>query len=217
VKRVTVLFENDECLILNKPAGLAVQGGRRVAVSLDSLLAAERSPRPLLVHRLDRDTSGLILAAKSKRAAARFAALFAGEGGRSVVKRYLAVCVGRPAQAEGRIRTEMAVRGKERHAETGFRALSFNGEFSLLEMELGTGRTHQIRRHLAALGCPILGDDKYGDFALYRELRKTWGLRRLLLHASRLIIAEEALDVTAPLPGYFGIYATAGSGIPSSP
>jgi 23S rRNA pseudouridine955/2504/2580 synthase len=210
VKRVTVLFENDECLILNKPAGLAVQGGKGVEVSLDSLLAAERSPRPLLVHRLDKDTSGLILTAKSKRAAARFSALFAGEGGRSVVKRYLAVCAGRPDQAEGRIKTELEVRGKVRYSETGFRELSSGNGFSLLCLELGTGRIHQIRRHLAAVGCPILGDDKYGDFALNRELRKTRGLRRLLLHASRLIIGEEtlgyALDVTAPLPGYFEGY-----------
>jgi 23S rRNA pseudouridine955/2504/2580 synthase len=214
VKRVSVLFENNECLILNKPAGLAVQGGKGVGVSLDSLLAAEWSPRPHLVHRLDRDTSGLILTAKSPQAAARFSALFAGEGGRSVVKRYLAVCAGQPGQTEGTIRTELEVRGKDRYAETGFKTLAFKDGFSLLRLELGTGRMHQIRRHLAALGCPILGDDKYGDFALNRELRKTRGLRRLLLHSSRLVIGEEilgyGLDVTAPLPVYFEGYASTG-------
>ncbi|MDR0376346.1 MAG: RNA pseudouridine synthase, partial [Spirochaetaceae bacterium] len=88
VKRVAVLFENDDCLVLNKPAGLAVQGGKGVEVSLDSLLSDEWSPRPLLVHRLDKDTSGLILAAKTAAAAARFSALFAGEGRRLVRKQY---------------------------------------------------------------------------------------------------------------------------------
>jgi 23S rRNA pseudouridine955/2504/2580 synthase len=211
VKRVILLFENDDCIVLDKPAGLAVQGGKEVKVSLDSLLAEEWSPRPLLVHRLDKDTSGVILAAKSAQAAARFSALFAREGGRCVIKQYLAVCAGRPEQEEGRIRTELEIRGKDKYAETGFKVAASLDGFSLLELELGTGRMHQIRRHLASIGCPVLGDDKYGDFALNRELRKTIGLRRLLLHASRLAVREEAgdrasgrvLDVKAPPPEYF--------------
>jgi 23S rRNA pseudouridine955/2504/2580 synthase len=204
VKRVTILLENDDCIILNKPAGLAVQGGKGVGVSLDALLAEEWSPRPLLVHRLDKDTSGIILTAKTPAAAARFSAIL---GGRLAVKQYLAVCAGRPEQEEGRIRMELEVRGKDRYTETGFRAAASRNGFSFLELELGTGRMHQIRRHLASIGCPVLGDDKYGDFTLNRELRKTRGLRRLLLHASRLIIGKEALgyalDVKAPLPEYF--------------
>jgi 23S rRNA pseudouridine955/2504/2580 synthase len=214
LKRVTVLFENDDCIVLNKPAGLAVQGGKGVDVSLDSLLAGEWSPRPLLVHRLDKDTSGLILAAKTPPAAARFSAVFAGTGGRRAVKQYLAVCAGRPERDEGRIRTELEIRGKDKHAETGYRVVSGGDGSSLLELELGTGRMHQIRRHLALIGHPVLGDDKYGDFALNRELRKTRGLRRLLLHASRLIISAEALgyplDVKAPLPEYFTPFANPG-------
>jgi 23S rRNA pseudouridine955/2504/2580 synthase len=77
-------------------------------------------------------------------------------------------------------------------------------EYSVTELELGTGRMHQIRKHLAMTGNPVLGDDKYGDFALNKKLRKTHGLKRLLLHASRLAIkGEYELDVTSPLPEYF--------------
>jgi 23S rRNA pseudouridine955/2504/2580 synthase len=101
---------------------------------------------------------------------------------------------------------DLDIRGELKRSETRYRRLSGSGGFSLLELELRTGRMHQIRRHLARIGCPILGDDKYGDFSLNRELRKTRGLKRLLLHASRLVLTREAgfaLDVTAPLPDYF--------------
>jgi 23S rRNA pseudouridine955/2504/2580 synthase len=78
--------------------------------------------------------------------------------------------------------------------------------YSFLELELGTGRMHQIRRHLARLGNPVLGDDKYGDFGLNKRYRKERGLRRLLLHASRLVIPEENIDIGAPLPPHFEPY-----------
>jgi 23S rRNA pseudouridine955/2504/2580 synthase len=211
VKRITVLFENSDCLVLNKPAGLAVQGGREVGASLDKILAAEWSPPPLLVHRLDKDCSGVILAAKNREAAARFSAALAGrnrscpDGG--VLKQYLALTAGCPRPEAGIIRLDLETRGKVRFSETRYRRRSGDGDFSLLELELGTGRMHQIRRHLASIGAPILGDDKYGDFVLNRGLRKTRGLRRLLLHARRLVIppalAGFPLDVSAPLPDYF--------------
>jgi 23S rRNA pseudouridine955/2504/2580 synthase len=220
VKRIEVLFENEDCIVLNKPAGLAVQGGQGVGASLDKILAEEWSPPPLLVHRLDRDTSGLILAAKTRAAAARFSAVFSqgsspgsspgkpsGGGGEDLVKQYLAVASGRPRPEAGIIRLDLDIRGARKFSETRYRLLSGDGDFSLLELELGTGRMHQIRRHLAGIGHPVLGDDKYGDFALNRELRKTRGLKRLLLHARRLRIPAPLigfpLDITAPLPDYF--------------
>ncbi|MDR0399995.1 MAG: RNA pseudouridine synthase [Treponema sp.] len=231
MKRVALLFENDECLVLHKPAGLAVQGGAGVGVSLDRLLEAELSRRPgaensavYLVHRLDKDTSGLILVARNRKAAARFSAIFAGrEPG--LCKRYLAVCAGSPHPPEGFIRLNLEIRGAVKKSETFYRLLS-QGElpqsgpghpapgriFSFLELELGTGRMHQIRRHLARIGCPVLGDDKYGDFSLNRELRKTMGLKRLLLHASGLVIPETlagfpgGIDVSDPPPDYFRPY-----------
>ncbi|MDR3303206.1 MAG: RNA pseudouridine synthase [Treponema sp.] len=205
MKNISILFENDLCLVLNKPAGLAVQGGERVGASLDKLLAELRSPKPLLVHRLDKDTSGLILVAKTREAAARFASLFAGGHGTRVNKLYLAVCAGCPQPALGSITLELAAHGTLQPAQTHYQTLSTSQDFSLLQLELGTGRMHQIRKHLAHIGHPILGDDKYGDFALNKALRKERKLRRLLLHASRLVIGEEglALDVTAPPPDYF--------------
>jgi len=232
LKRIPVLFENDNCLVLNKPSGLPVQGGAGVKVSLDSILSESYSPRPLLVHRLDRDTSGLIVVAKTREAAAGFSALFSGRyaeknaNNPQLVKRYLGVCSGIPDSKTGVIRTDLDVPGRDRtkthearipkKAETFYRLLSTGiaGEviFSLLELELGTGRMHQIRRHLAHTGHPLLGDDKYGDFSLNKKLRKISGLKHLLLHASRLIIPPspslipEGLDISVPLPEYFSAF-----------
>jgi 23S rRNA pseudouridine955/2504/2580 synthase len=208
MKNIAVLFENEQCLALDKPAGLAVQGGEGVGASLDALLAAEYSPRPLLVHRLDRDTSGVILVAKTREAAALFSRLFAERG---VQKFYLAVCAGKPETEEGCITETLTIRGRTLEARTSYRCLGAStgdGGCSLLELELGTGRMHQIRRHLAMKNIPILGDDKYGDFRLNKRLKKERGLKRLLLHSARLIIPAALsgfpLDVSAPPPEYFG-------------
>jgi len=220
--QIPILSENDFCLVLNKPAGLAVQGGEGVKVSLDSILSEKVQPRPLLVHRLDKDTSGIILVAKTKEAAAVFSALLAGGEGagkakksRTIIKQYLGVCSGIPEQQQGTIRLDLDVHGKEREAETYYRVLSSELaagiSCSVLELELGTGRMHQIRRHLAHIGHPLLGDDKYGDFSLNKKFRKDAGLKHLLLHASRLVIPSlpeflpDGLDIAAPLPSYFSM------------
>ena len=232
-KQIPVLFDNDFCMVLNKPAGLPVQGGKGIKVSLDSILSDSVSPRPLLVHRLDRDTSGIILVAKNKTAAAAFSALFDSSAkDRGVVKQYLSVCSGIPVPDNGVIRLDLEGWSNNRiqtrkKSETFYRLVSTmdarngfgnmgglspgaeEGIFSLLELELGTGRMHQIRRHLAAAGNPVLGDDKYGDFPLNKKLKKNIGLKHLLLHASRLVIppdpriAPEGIDVTVVLPPYF--------------
>ena len=205
MKDIPILFENHDCIVLNKPAGLPVQGGAGVGISLDCLLAENFPHRPLLVHRLDKDTSGIILVAKHKSAAAGFSALFSN--GKGIKKQYIGVCAGKPKNDSGNIKLDLEIRGKVKKSETAYKLLSGNQDFSLLELELGTGRMHQIRRHLAETGNPILGDDKYGDFTLNKKLRKTHGLKRLLLHSSRLVITEKAsgfhLDITAPLPDYF--------------
>jgi 23S rRNA pseudouridine955/2504/2580 synthase len=244
MKGLNVLFENESILVLVKPAGLSVQGGRGVKSSLDALLALSRSPPPRLVHRLDKDTSGLMVTAKTKDAACRLSALFARGG---IQKRYLAVCAGALPE-RGTISGELEIRGRAKKAETFYKrnALgclpgglpgnapggpppyggpsgaegSGGGVCSLALLEPATGREHQLRRHLADLGFPILGDDKYGDFSLNRGLKKTWGLKRLLLHACFLSIPPEslctggapagragsgpaALTLTAPPPDYF--------------
>jgi 23S rRNA pseudouridine955/2504/2580 synthase len=216
--RIKPVYENEYALVFIKPAGLAVQGGERVGVSLDSILSRRYKNRPLLVHRLDKDTSGLILTAKTREAAAAFSSLFSGarngpggEGG-GITKQYLAVCAGSPEPPEGTISESLDIRGRRRESETSYRVLEAGEEFSLLELELGTGRTHQIRRHLAHIGHPVLGDGKYGDFSLNRALRGERGLKKLLLHACRLVIPPlvpflpRGLDIRAPLPGYFAPY-----------
>jgi len=205
VKNIEILYEDDNILIVNKPAGLAVQGGKGVKSSLDNLLAEIRTPAPLLVHRLDMDTSGILLTAKGREAAARFSRLI---NARKAVKQYIAVCSSRPEKSEGVITQELLIKGVPKRSETRYKVIKSGTmtdgqEYSVLELELGTGRMHQIRRHLAAIGTPVLGDDKYGDFPLNKKLRKTIGLKRLLLHASRLAIDEVRLDVRTPLPDYF--------------
>ncbi|MDR2394861.1 MAG: RluA family pseudouridine synthase [Treponema sp.] len=207
MKRISILFENEQCIVLNKPAGLPVQGGARVGASLDRLLGEAWAPKPLLVHRLDKDTSGIILAAKNREAAALFSALFSRN--RGICKHYLGVCAGRPKAAAGIIAFSLAIRGEPKRAQTSYTRLAGDRDYSLLALELGTGRMHQIRRHLAQIGNPLLGDDKYGNFALNKGLHKSRGLNKLLLHAVRLIIPHAegllgfSLDVSAPLPAYF--------------
>ncbi|MCL2601886.1 MAG: RluA family pseudouridine synthase [Treponema sp.] len=240
LKEIPVLFENDVCMVLNKPHGLAVQGGEGVSTSLDSILSEKYSPRPLLVHRLDRDTSGAILVAKTKGAAAAFSTLLAGSvngaaitGGekksRAIVKQYWGVCAGIPRPPQGIIRHKLDALGeargkfrgergaKQQESLTHYKVLSSStaGEVacSLVELELGTGRMHQIRRHLAGIGHPLLGDDKYGDFPLNKKLKKACGIKRMLLHAVRLAIPPvpdllpQGLDISAPLPDYFAPFA----------
>ncbi|MDR0502113.1 MAG: RluA family pseudouridine synthase [Treponema sp.] len=210
MKNVEILYEDDNIIILNKPAGLAVQGGEGVKSSLDRLLAEIRVPAPLLVHRLDKDTSGCILTAKTKKAAADLSRLM---GSRKTVKQYIAVCAWHLSGA-GIISADLNIRGSIKKAETKYKILkkiTLNSpltlKYSILELEPGTGRMHQIRRHLAMNGTPVLGDDKYGDFKLNKELRRTMGLKRLLLHASRLVINDTYnLNITAPLPEYFKIF-----------
>ena len=215
--QVPVLFENDYCLVFNKPPGLAVQGGEGVKISLDSILSQEYKTRPLLVHRLDKDTSGLILVAKTREAAASFSSLFSGEKG--LVKSYLALCSGIPGKKEGVINFDLEIKGKgqastPKKSKTLYRlhsSLILSGHTcSLLELKPGSGRMHQIRRHLALLGHPILGDDKYGDFPLNKKLRKSLGLKHLMLHAYRLVITPmtelpHGLDISAPMPDYFSL------------
>jgi len=222
MKNVTVLYEDERLLVLNKPAGLPVQGGAGVKTSLDSLLEETYKPRPLLVHRLDKDTSGVIVTAKTKESAAACAALFAGPG---LKKRYVALCAG-TLDERGVISETLLVKDRELASETHYLRLAFTGgeapgasiesggvagqtvdiagPVSLVELHPATGRMHQIRRHLAQIQCPILGDDKYGNFALNKSLRKSLGLKHLLLHAASITLPG-GIEISAPLPEYFRV------------
>jgi 23S rRNA pseudouridine955/2504/2580 synthase len=212
--QLEVLFEDDVLLVINKPAGVAVHGGSGVSSGIVELLRMRKPKAPFLelVHRLDRETSGVLLLAK-KRSALITLHQRLREG--QVEKRYLAMVKGRwinqkqsvelplhkYVTAAGERRVTVNPRGQAAH--TLFYLRKSWQEFSLLEAELKTGRTHQIRAHLAHLGFPILGDPKYGDFALNRFLT-TRGLKRMFLHAFRLVVQHprtgQALRLDAPLP-----------------
>jgi 23S rRNA pseudouridine955/2504/2580 synthase len=218
-----VLYRDASVIALDKPHGLPVQGGPGITRHLDAMLDSLRfdaEERPRLVHRLDRDTSGVLLLARSAAAASRLAAAFRG---RDAEKTYWAVTVGRPSPPEGRIDLPLVKRGGPRGErttgdESGVRAItlyrvldSAQKRAALVELRPLTGRTHQLRVHCAeALGCPILGDGKYGGAAAH--LPDLPGL--LHLHARALSIPHPEggrLEVAAPLPphmaetfAYFG-------------
>ncbi len=209
-----ILFENNRCLVIDKPSGLAVHGGSGVSHGVIEALRALRPSAPYLelAHRLDRDTSGCLVIAKRRSFLRAFhEQLRAG----SIGKYYFALVQG--DWGEGSRLVEAPLRkntlaGGERivrvsadgkPSATLFRPIERYGAATLLEAELKTGRTHQIRVHAAHAGHPLAGDTKYGDRAFNAGMRKL-GLRRLFLHAHRMAFVDgedaAALDVSARLP-----------------
>ena len=207
------LFEDEAVLILNKPAGLAVQGGTKTRAHIDALLGAwdEGDRRPRLVHRLDRDTSGVLILGKTAAAAAKLAQAFAR---RTARKSYWAIVEGVPLPAAGVIDLSLAKTGladRQRitpapwgeegaqSASTEYATIASAGDAAAwLALRPLTGRTHQLRAHMLALGHPILGDRKY---ATPSSLEASAGLP-LQLHARRLVIPHPSgglIDITAPL------------------
>jgi len=209
-----IVFEDEALLVVDKPSGVAVHGGSGVSYGvIESLRAARPQLKFLeLAHRLDRDTSGLLILAK-KRAAltALHAALREGR----MRKCYLALVKGKWKGAGKRVNLPLkkyltqagerrvSVEAGGRESATVFRRERVLRDFTLLSAELLTGRTHQIRVHLAHLGFPIAGDDKYGDFELNRALAKQ-GLQRMFLHAAELEfehpVSGKSLKLDSPLP-----------------
>jgi 23S rRNA pseudouridine955/2504/2580 synthase len=230
-----VLYRDDHMLVLNKPAGLAVQGGSGQRRHLGDLLAALRFGRdddPRLVHRLDKDTSGLLVLARTGAAAVALAKLFRS---RAVEKIYFAAVAGRPEPPRGTIRYGLVKAGAgggggaegekmrlvlpdevtatpgAKHAVTEYRVIEQAGNRAAwVALKPVTGRTHQLRAHMAALGCPIAGDGKYGGRG-QENLGAGWGAglggalsRKLHLHAARLGFPHPAdgrpMAFAAPLP-----------------
>ncbi|MEO0591642.1 MAG: RNA pseudouridine synthase, partial [Pseudomonadota bacterium] len=220
-----VIRETPSAIVLNKPPGLATQGGSKTNRHVDGLLDAfvdgEDTPRPRLVHRLDKDTSGVLLIARTPGSAAAYSKRFSGRSARKV---YWALVVGRPEVSEGTIDAPLAKQpgtgGEKMHvdeengqaAKTRYRVIDrASDKAAWVELEPLTGRTHQLRVHMAAIGHPIVGDGKYGG----RDAFLTGAIsRKMHLHARRLIISEPAntaakgtaggkLDVTADLPLHF--------------
>ena len=219
-----ILFQDESLLVINKPTGMAVHGGSNVSFGVIEQLRAQNPNWKFLelVHRLDKDTSGTLLLAK-KRAA--LVELHRQIREREMEKRYLVLVKGKwqnqkqniklPLNkyitASGERRVAVTVDKKKNlrdmTAHTVFTLKKTWQNFSLLEAELITGRTHQIRVHLSYLGFPIVGDDKYGDYQLNKELNRSNGkgpkLKRMFLHASKAIITHpitgESLHLEAPL------------------
>lgn len=209
-----VLFEDEAMLAIAKPAGVAVHGGSGISRGVIEQLRHERPQAKFLelVHRLDRETSGVLLLAKKRSA---LVALHEAMRTNAVEKRYLMLVHGQWRDQKRRVtlplRKYLLANGERRvsvddegqHSETIFHFKERLGEFSLLEAQLITGRTHQLRVQLAHLGFPIAGDDKYGDFALNKQLQKQ-GLKRMFLHSAdtrlRHPLSGEPLHLVAPLP-----------------
>ncbi|RME75679.1 MAG: RluA family pseudouridine synthase [Chloroflexi bacterium] len=211
-----VVYEDEWLVVINKPAGMVVHPahGHHHGTLVNALLArypdlagltgATGPDRPGIVHRLDRDTSGLLVVARRADVLHRLQAQFKA---RTVDKTYLALVFGRPATDQGiidvplgrdpRNRQKFAPRADGKPARTHFRVREYFKQYSLLEIKLETGRTHQIRVHLAWLGCPVVGD------AVYGRRKNSLGLRRQFLHAWRLAFDHPAdgrrLALTAPL------------------
>ena len=212
--KLPVLFEDEWLVAIDKPAGLAVHGGSGIAHGvIESLRSMRPDARFLeLVHRLDRETSGILLVAKKRSA---LTALHEKLRSRDMDKRYLVGVAGRFRNEKQHVKLALAKRdapdgGKKvtvskdgQEAETIFRLLERRDDASLLDAELLTGRTHQIRVHLAHLKHPVLGDDRYGDFELNKALRRR-GLKRMFLHATRLEFKHPMTDqfvaLESPMP-----------------
>jgi 23S rRNA pseudouridine955/2504/2580 synthase len=209
-----IVHEDEALVVVDKPSGVAVHGGSGVSSGVIEQLRRERPHARFLelVHRLDRETSGVLVLAKKRSALTELhRQLREGE----VEKVYLALARGRWADAKRTVKLplhkyvagsgERRVRVEEegRAAHTVFRLKRTYADLSLLEAELKTGRTHQIRVHLAHLGYPIAGDDKYGDFDLNKALARR-GLKRMFLHASRVTLVhpltKEPATYAAPMP-----------------
>ena len=209
-----VVYEDARLLALNKPSGIASHGGSGISFGVIETLRALRPDEPFeLVHRLDRDTSGLLVIAKKRSALTTLQALMREDDG-GIAKRYLALLVGRMPDGTMTVDAPLHVglrQGGERHVQVNdagkpsvshFRVLERRGGHSWCEVRIETGRTHQIRVHAQHIGHPVAGDDKYGDPEVNRRLREQIGLKRLFLHAASLEFTlddGEAYVLNAPL------------------
>ena len=200
---IPVIYENDEIFIIDKTAGLAVQGGQGVVHSVDRDFAEQTGQKVYLVHRLDKDTSGLMVVAKNPVAAGKWTKLI---GSKIVKKEYAALCAGKMPAKNGVIREDVVQHGDNKSAVThyhvekewtvAYETENGTGEIPLclIKLQLETGRMHQIRIHLAKQGCPIAGDDQHGNFKMNKLLKKVCKIKRLQLAAVRLTIPLEGTE-----------------------
>lgn len=206
-----VVYKDENIIVINKPSGLAVQGGTNQKRHIDGLLDALKfgnEERPRLTHRIDKETSGLLVLARNRKYALALTKAFKEH---NLPKTYLALCVGRPKKDEGVIKASLEKIGEKmmvvedgQKAVTEYKVLDYVGDkFSLIEASPLTGRTHQIRVHLAHIGTPILGDGKY---ALRDNFKASELSSKLHLHSLKIDLSclmNKKCVVKAPIPDYF--------------
>ncbi len=207
-----VIYKDNDIIAINKPSGLAVQGGTNTRFHVDGLLDAlifEKEECPKLVHRIDKDTSGVLLLARNRKAADMLTKAFREH---KLQKTYLALVNGCPRQKTGEIKApllkigeKMQVNPEGQSAKTLYKVIDNVGEkFALIEASPLSGRTHQIRAHLESIGCPIVGDDKY--FGGQTRAKCSLFADKLHLHAYKIdlsAIYNKKTVISAPLPAYF--------------
>ncbi len=206
-----MIYKDDNIIVLNKPSGLAVQGGTNTTRHVDGMLSAlkfDKEETPKLVHRIDKDTSGVLVLARDRKNAELLTAAFRD---RDLHKTYLALVRGLPKKEFGEIKQpllksgeKMVISSEGKQALTQYKVLDHTGDkFALVEAMPLTGRTHQIRAHMESMGCPIVGDDKYFG----QERRRFDNLTdKLYLHAYKIDLSEiynKKLVVCAKLPCYY--------------
>ncbi|MBU6468300.1 MAG: RluA family pseudouridine synthase [Betaproteobacteria bacterium] len=211
--KLSIVFEDEFCLVVNKPSGLAVHGGSGIQAGLIEQLRQSRPEQRFLelVHRLDRDTSGLIMIAKKRLFLTKMHEIirhgqitkhyFTFVHGLTKNQQTIRLSLLKSENSHGERQVKVNHQGQE--AITKIQTIKHYSEGSFLKVNLITGRTHQIRVHLSHIGHPLAGDDKYGDFVWNRELQRTLHLKRLFLHATSLSfihpIHQEKVHFEAPL------------------
>ena len=200
---IPIIYENDEIIIINKPSGLAVQGGQGIVHSVDRDFAEQVGYKIYLVHRLDKDTAGLMVVAKNPVAAGKWTKLI---GSKIVKKEYIALCAGKMPAKNGVIKEDVIQHGDSKAAVTHYQVekewtVPYENEngageipLCLIRLVLETGRMHQIRIHLAKNNCPIAGDDQHGNFKMNKLLKKVCKIKRLQLAAVRLTVPLEGKE-----------------------
>lgn len=219
-KTIPIVYEDETLCIVDKPSGIPVQGGARVSVCLTDILKRQLESEIFPVHRLDKETSGLLVIAKNAAAARVCRTLFDSQ---TVEKEYIAVCFGglkgntdNKCPSKGIIDTPIMENGALRQALSEYSILAETDKYSLFSVRLHSGRMHQIRIHLAGIGYPIIGDDKHGNFLLNKQLWKTARIKKLQLCACRLRFPINGKNrlFTVPLPDHMQTAIEALIGLP---
>ena len=205
MKALSICFENDYFMVVEKPSGIAMHAGSgksKDEKNIDEILKSQcKDFAPYLTHRLDKPVSGLVIIAKNRYSAKIIEKLFQT---RKIHKEYITMVIGK-IKTSGLITTDVVENKKSFSAKTVYNRIAFFGGYSLVKVQLFTGRKHQIRKHFVSIQHPIIMDDQYGNFEMNKEFKKKFGLKRIFLHSYRLKIPafenmSQAVSLYSPLP-----------------